>query len=711
MSVEITDSQKQMLVDLMNDRHYRPMKLKELCVLLQVEKERREELKAALDMLVAEGKIGVSSHGKYGKPELFSLTGVFTSSTRGFGFVQVEGREQDIFIPPEATNGALHQDTVLVAITSLSNGKKREEGRILKILNHSVVQVVGTFQKNKNFGFVIPDNKRIQQDIFVELQNSMNARHGDKVIVKLTSYGNGHKNPEGTITEILGSIHDPGTDILAIAKAFEIPMEFPGDVDQQLETIPNEVSENERKGRIDLRSLPTVTIDGEDAKDLDDAITISYADGIYHLGVHIADVSHYVKENSPLDEEAKKRGTSVYLIDRVIPMLPKKLSNGICSLNAGCDRLALSCLMDVDEKGNVISHQIAETVIRVNHRMTYTVVASLLTDPKEEDQRAYEDMLPAFEQMKELSAILRKRRFSRGAIDFDFPEAKIILDDRGRPTEIKPYDRNVATKLIEDFMLLANETIAEEYFWLDLPFVYRIHEKPDPERIRSFAAFINNFGYSLHLSNGEIYPKELQKLLEKIDGAETEPLISRIMLRSMRQARYSPNNEGHFGLSAKYYSHFTSPIRRYPDLQIHRIIKENLHGGLSDRRQEHYNGILGTVCEQSSQTERRAQEAEREVEKRKKAQYMKRFIGKSFDGVISGVTAHGFYVELPNTVEGMVHISNLFDDYFVYQEEKYQLIGEMTGRTYSLGQQVRVIVNDVDLEMKTIDFLVEPSFD
>lgn len=716
MDFEMLDSgklteRKQMLIELMHDKHYKPMKFKELCVLLQVTKDQRDDLRQVLDLLIEEGKIAVSSHGKYGKPELFSMAGVFSCSTRGFGFVQVEGREQDIFIPPEASGGALHQDTVLVAVTGGAHGGKREEGRIIKVLEHGITQVVGTFQKNKSFGFVIPDNKRIAKDIFVELKNSMGAEKGHKVIVKITDYGNSHKNPEGVVTEILGHSYDPGTDILSIAKAYEIPMEFPQEVEKQLEQIGDAVKPEEMEGRLDLRALPTVTIDGEDAKDLDDAITISYEDGVYKLGVHIADVSHYVTEHSPLDDEAVKRGTSVYLVDRVIPMLPRKLSNGICSLNEGCDRLALSCLMDIDEKGNVLSHQIAETVIRVNHRMTYTTVASLLTEPQQEDQAKYADMLQAFEQMKELSAILRQKRFARGAIDFDFPEAKIILDEKGRPVEIKPYDRNVATKLIEDFMLMANETIAEEYFWLDQPFVYRVHERPDEERMRSFATFINNFGYSMHVSNGEIHPKELQKLLERIDGSDAEPLISRIMLRSMKQARYSPENQGHFGLSARYYCHFTSPIRRYPDLQIHRIIKENLHGKLTDARSEHFDKILPAVCEQSSKTERRAQEAEREVEKLKKAQFMRKHIGEVWEGVISGVTAYGFYVELPNTVEGMVHVNTLYDDYYVFQEAKYQLIGEMSGRTFCLGQKVKVVVNSVDLELKSIDFMLYHEFD
>lgn len=449
----------------------------------------------------------------------------------------------------------------------------------------------------------------------------------------------------------------------------------------------------------------TVTIDGEDAKDLDDAITISRESYGYRLGVHIADVSHYVTEGSPLDEEALNRGTSVYLVDRVIPMLPHKLSNGICSLNEGTDRLALSCIMEIDPQGRVLGHEIAETVIRVDRRMTYTAVNAIVTDRDEKTMEEYADFVEMFDLMKELADILREKRRQRGSIDFDFPESKIILDEKGRPVDIKPYERNAATKIIEDFMLMANETIAEDYFWQDIPFVYRTHDNPDPEKMKRLGVFINNFGYTIRTHDGEVHPKELQKLLKKIEGTEEEALISRLTLRSMKQAKYMPVCSGHFGLAAKYYTHFTSPIRRYPDLQIHRIIKENLRGGLSEKRIAHYDKILTGVTIQCSATERRAEEAERETIKLKKCEYMSRRIGEIFDGVISGVTNWGFYVELPNTVEGLVHVNELHGDYYVFNEERMELRGEMSGKTYKLGQKIQVMVTGTDRLTKTIDFI------
>ena len=452
-----------------------------------------------------------------------------------------------------------------------------------------------------------------------------------------------------------------------------------------------------------------VTIDGEDSKDLDDAVSLTKENDIYHLGVHIADVSHYVKEDSPLDKEALKRGTSVYLVDRVIPMIPHQLSNGICSLNEGCDRLALSCLMDIDMKGNIIGHKICESVINVNRRMTYTSVKKILEDNDKEECAKYRELVDMFKLMQECADILRKKRFKRGSIDFDFPESKIILDKDGRPVDIKPYDRNVATKLIEDFMLAANETVAEDYFWQEVPFIYRTHENPDPEKILKLSTFINNFGYSMHITD-EIHPKELQKLLEKIAGSDEENLISRLTLRSMKKAKYTAECIGHFGLAAKYYCHFTSPIRRYPDLQIHRIIKECLHGGMSEKRKLHYDKILPDVAEQASATERRADEAERDTDKLKMVQYMSAHIGEYFDGVISGVTNWGIYVELPNTIEGMVSVNNM-RGYYVFDENHYEMFNETTHQTYKLGQKVRVVVVDTNEISRTIDFMFAQDYE
>lgn len=694
-----------MLTELIHDKTYVPMKLKELAMLLNVPKNQREELKEVLDILVSEGKVGISRKGKYGKAEDFAKIGQFCGHARGFGFVAIEGQEQDVFIPAEKTGGAMHGDKVQIIIEAENRGK-RPEGAVVRILEHANETVIGFYQKSKKFGFVLPDNQKLNQDIFIPQGKDMGAVSGHKVVVKITDFGGERRKPEGVITEILGHVNDPGTDILSIIKAYGLPEEFPSEVMRQVASVPDEVEPEEKRARLDLRQLQTVTIDGEDAKDLDDAITISKEnDNHYTLGVHIADVTHYVKEGSPLDQEALKRGTSVYLVDRVIPMLPHKLSNGICSLNAGVDRLALSCIMEIDGKGNVIGHRIAETLINVDRRMTYTAVNAIITDRNPEVTAEYEGFVAMFDLMKELADILRAKRRKRGSIDFDFPESKIILDDRGKPLEIKPYERNAATKIIEDFMLMANETIAEDYFWQELPFVYRTHDYPDPEKMKSLGTFINNFGYTIRTQNGEVHPKEIQKLLDRIEGTPEEALISRLTLRSMKQAKYTTACTGHFGLAANYYTHFTSPIRRYPDLQIHRIIKENLGRGMSEKRISHYDRILPEVTVQCSALERRADEAERETDKLKKCEYMSRRIGEEFDGVISGVTNYGLYVELPNTVEGLIHVNELTGDYFIFDEEHMELVGELTRTKYKLGQKIRIQVAGTDKLTRTIDFI------
>ena len=627
--------------------------------------------------------------------------GIFAGTTRGFGFCTIEG-EEDIFIPERDTMGAMHGDEIEIEITSGGSEGKRREGKVLKVTKRDTVYVVGTFEKSKSFGFVIPDNLKLGSDIYIAKEHTKGAVTGHKVYVKITDYGNAKRSPEGRVVEILGHINDPSADVKTVLKTYGLNTEFPEEVMREAENMPEEISEAETAGRLDLRGELTVTIDGEDAKDLDDAITIRKENGIYRLGVHIADVTHYVKEHSALDECALSRGTSVYLVDRVIPMLPHRLSNGICSLNAGVDRLALSCMMEIDENGNILGHQIAETVIRVTRRMSYTEVYGILEGTNEED---YGDLLPQFFLMKELSDILRNKRHQRGTVDFDFPESKIILAENGRPTEIKPYDRNDATKLIEDFMLAANETVAEDFFWQEAPFVYRTHENPDPEKIKKLGIFIRNFG--LHIKEGKdgIHPKELQKLLDSLEGKEEGPLISRLTLRSLKQAKYSTDCDGHFGLAAKYYCHFTSPIRRYPDLQIHRIIKDNLNGRLTEERKEHYFEILADVAAQASKTERTAEEAEREVEKMKKVEYMERRIGEVYDGVISGVTNWGIYVELPNTVEGIIRLENIQDDFYRFDAEKYQLVGERHRQVYRLGQHITIMVLSIDKVLKTVDFL------
>ena len=659
MEKDIFKQRRQMLTDMiLNNELYVPMKAKEIAMLLDIPKAKRSELMEVLDSLVADGTIGVSKKGKYMKPENVALVGTFESTSRGFGFVVIPDREDDIFVKANDTMNAFYHDKVKVVITTEKNGGKRAEGKIVAIVEHEVKEVVGTFQKNRTYGFVIPDNAKINCDIFIPQEFMNGAVEGSKVVASISDYGSQSKNPQGKVTEVLGHIDDPGVDIMSIIKAYDLLVEFPESVKKAINDIPDVVSEKDKAGRVDLRNVQMVTIDGEDAKDLDDAVSISKEGPVYHLGVHIADVSHYVTEGSALDKEALKRGTSVYLVDRVIPMIPHKLSNGICSLNQGEDRLALSCLMDIDEKGNIVGHRICETVINVDRRMSYTSVKKILVDNDTNEIMKYKELVPMFHMMEEAAELLRKKRFARGSVDFDFPESKIILDENGHPTDIKPYDRNVATKIIEDFMLAANETVAEDYFWQDMPFLYRTHENPDPEKMRKLATFINNFGYTLRLTD-DLRPKEIQKLLSEIEGSDAENLISRLTLRSMKKAKYTTECVGHFGLAAKYYCHFTSPIRRYPDLQIHRIIKENLHGGLSPKRAAHYDAILPDVAVQTSAMERRAADAERDTDKLKMAEYMEQFVGETFDGVVSGVTAWGVYVELPNTIEGMVSIKNM----------------------------------------------------
>lgn len=694
---------KKMIYDFMCEDVYVPMKIKELCIVLGVTKQDRPVLERILLELQEEGKIELSKRGKYSKAESKNVTGVFTAHQRGFGFVTIEGENEDIFIPGDKVNGAMHMDTVEIAVLPTTSGK-RKEGAVLKVIERGMKHVVCTYEASENFGFAVPDNTRFGSDIFIPKGKSMGAVAGHKVVVEVTSYGKKDKKPEGRVVEIIGHINDPGTDILSIVKAYDMPVEFSEKIMHQVENVSKEVTDADMAGRMDLRDWTMVTIDGEDAKDLDDAVSLFMDGDNYVLGVHIADVSNYVQEHSALDVEALKRGTSVYLVDRVIPMLPHALSNGICSLNEAQNRLTLSCIMTINPKGEVIDHKIAETVIKTKRRMTYTNVKKILEDKDPEVMEEYKELVPMFEKMAELASILRKRRMKRGSIDFDFPETKVILNDKGEPIDIKPYDRNVATKLIEDFMLIANETVASHFFWQEIPFVYRTHENPDTEKIHKLSTFINNFGYSLHIGADEVHPKELQKLLEKIEGTDEEALISRLTLRSMKQARYTTACTGHFGLAASYYCHFTSPIRRYPDLQIHRIIKETLRGRMNAKRIEHYESILDEVAKQSSQMERRADEAERETIKLKKCEYMAKHVGEEFEGVISGVTEWGFFVELPNTVEGLVRVTELKDDFYQFYEDTYELVGEVTNKRYKLGQKVKVVVESTDKLMRTIDF-------
>ena len=729
------EKRKKLLYDFVSDSSYVPMKFKEIAHLLQVSKEQRAELREIIAGLEMEGKLSKAKDGRYKKGVAQSLQGRYKAHERGFGFVILDQEEQeDIFISEANTNHALQGDIVKVALLPATNGKRRE-GKIVQVVERGTNHIVGLFQKSKNYGFVLPDSLCFSKDIFIPREKSKEAQTGQKVVVELTFYGDEKRKPEGKVIEVLGFANDPGTDILSLVKNTDIPIEFPVRVLNQAEKVPDSVSDADREGRKDIRSSLTITIDGEDAKDLDDAITLTKEGEIYTLGVHIADVTNYVQEKSALDREALKRGTSIYLADRVIPMLPPKLSNGICSLNAKVDRLALSCIMQVNEQGELVGQEIVETVICVDRRMSYTEVSAILEDavnstnviaPEEvvlaentvaseesmlsEDtatKREYpEDLLEMLQGMKVLSEILRKKRYKRGGIDFDFPEAKVLLDKAGKPIEVKVYERNVASKIIEDFMLLANETVAETYFWQEMPFVYRVHEAPENEKFQKLNLFLNNIGYAMHIGKNEVKSKEIQKLLAQVSGTPEEALVSRLALRSMKQAKYTPENLGHFGLAATYYTHFTSPIRRYSDLQIHRIIKDILRGRMNEAKREHYTHILPEVTKHISVTERQAEEIERDTIKLKKVEYMQAYIGAEFEGVISSITKWGIYVELPNTIEGLVHVMNMKDDHYDYIEERCEMVGEHTRKAYRLGETVHIQVLEADTIRRTIDFVL-----
>lgn len=709
---------KEALSEFFERKDYIPVKFKEIAMLFQVPKKERDNLQTIISDLIKEGKIVENGEGKFERPRADIITGTFMSTKKGFGFLRVADNEEDIFIGEENTLNAFDGDTVTARILHVRTGRSRE-AKIIKIVERGIKTVVGTFERNDNFGFVLPDNPKIGTDIYIPKKECKNVPKGYKVVTEITNYGDFKHSPEGKIIEILGNYEDKGVDILSIVKAYNIEEKFPVDVINDVKKVPQSVTNAELENRLDLRNELIVTIDGVDSKDLDDAISISKVveEGrtVYNLGVHIADVSHYVKEDGSLDKEALKRATSIYLIDKVIPMLPKELSNGICSLNENEDRLALSCIMKIDEKGEVISHEIRETVIKTTHRMNYPDVNVLIMgngDNFDKLKKEFADVYKMLLTANELALILRDRRHARGSIDFDFPESKITLDENGRVVSIEAYDRNDATKLIEEFMLIANETIAEDSFWQELPFIYRVHEKPDEEKIRELNIFINNFGYSLKktgkkkIADDDIHSKDVQKLLKKVEGKKEEMLISRMTLRALKRAKYTPVCGMHFGLAMNYYCHFTSPIRRYPDLQIHRILKENINGELTEKRIAHYKKILDDVAIKSSLLERRADDVERDVDKMKSAEYMLSHIGEEFDGIISKVTSWGIYIELPNTVEGMVRIESLEQDYFEFDAERMEIVGRRTKKSYSLGQFVRIKVVNASKQLKTIDFVI-----
>lgn len=704
---DILKERKERILAYMESEGYVPIKRRDMRAMLSVPQEDREKFENLINELIAEGRVFETKKGKLASPkDLQMATGTFIGHARGFGFVTPDAGGEDIFIPASETMGAMQKDRVLYKMLHKAEKGKKADGVIVRILERGQQRIVGTFEAgSKGYGFVVADDKKIAKDIFISRENTKGAVTGHKVVVEITDYGEDRRNPEGKVIEILGHVNDPGVDVLSVIRRYELAVEFPEEVYAEIEHLGTEVAEADKKGREDLRDLLTITIDGADAKDLDDAVSLKrLGNGNFELGVHIADVSHYVRENTALDKEAYARGTSVYLVDRVIPMLPHKLSNGICSLNPHVDRLALSCLMEVNGRGEVVSHRILESVINSDYRMTYTAVREILEDGTPALLEQYAEILPMLEDMEELRQILGEKRRKRGSVNFDLPESKIILDENGKPIDIKPYEKSIATNMIEEFMLVCNETIAENSFWQEMPFMYRSHQEPDEDKLEKMEQFLRGFGYYLRKKDGEIHPRELQKVLQKAEDTDEERIITRMVLRSMMQARYTAENGGHFGLAAKYYCHFTSPIRRYPDLEIHRMIKKMLHGELDEKASAYYRRKMPDWAKHCSKQERVAEDAERDTDALKKVEFMEDKVGQIYEGIISGVTNWGIYVELPNTIEGMVALSQMDDDYYEFDEKKMLVFGKRTKKSYRLGDKVVVSVAKVDRMMGTIDF-------
>lgn len=702
-------SRKEKILEFIKDKEYIPMKTKEMAQVLMVPKEEVDELKQILDELEAEYKIRKNRKNKYIAINEKYIEGEYCANQKGFGFVKVGDEKDEIHISSEHKQNALNGDIVLVKIIEES-GNKSKEGKIIKIINHSITRVVGTFKNSRNFGFVIPDDKKIGTDIFISKKKFKGAKDNQKVVVKITKYPEKGKNAEGEIIEVIGSMDEAGVDMLCLIREHNLPYEFPEFVLNEANEIKEEIEKKDIPNRVDLRGKTIFTIDGEDAKDLDDAVLVEkLPNGNYKLGVYIADVSHYVKEGSELDKEAIKRGTSIYMLDRVIPMLPKRLSNGICSLNAGKDRFTLSIEMEIDNKGNVVSSDVFKAVINVSERMSYTDVAKILENSDDKVIKKYEKYIDNFKLMEELAKILEKRREIGGSLDLDIPESKITLDENGKAIDIGKYELTFANTIIEQFMLTANETIAEKFYWLEAPFVYRVHEIPDMEKITELNKFLYNFGYKIKASKDNIHPKEFAKVLEEIKGKPEEMVVSTLILRTLKVARYENENKGHFGISSKYYCHFTSPIRRYPDLFIHRIISMYLENGynVKEKFKENYSKIAEEIAEQSSEREKIAKKAERDSVDLKKAEYMQDKIGEVYDGIVSSITAFGMFAQLDNTVEGLIKFEDLGEnEYFVYDDERKTLTGERTGNTYKIGDKVKIKVINADKQTRKVAFSI-----
>ena len=704
------DKLKEKIIKMVNDDNYIPLTPTELAIKLELNQEELSSFNKILRDLINELYIVETKKGRIIAPIFTNnFVGKFISHRKGFGFVQPDKDDiQDLYIQSKDVNGAMHGDRVIAVITKPASGDKRAEGKVLQIIKREVTQIVGTFKPSVHFGFVTPMEKEITTDIYIPEKYFNEAKENDRVVVQITKWAKDNKKPEGMIIEVLGNKDERGIEIESIIREHGLPLEFPSKVLDEANYVAVPIPNEEIERRRDLRDKLIYTIDGVDAKDLDDAISVELLDnGNYQLGVHIADVTHYVKEKSNLDKDALKRATSVYLVDKVIPMLPKQLSNGVCSLHPKTDKLTLSIFMEIDKKGKVVNYEIIESVIDSKFRLNYTEVSNILEN--KENETSFHDSRELLESLinaEKLARILMKKREKRGALDFDFPEAYIQLDETGNVKHIEPYERRIANRIIEEFMLVANETIAEHFYWLGIPFVYRIHETPSSTKMEALNKFVNQYNLFVKGDTEEVHPKALQSIIKAIQGKKEEKAISTIILRSLKQAKYSPECTGHFGLAASYYCHFTSPIRRYPDLQIHRIIKEFINNEMTSRRQDKLKDIVLKASEQSSEMERKAEVAERDIHKYYKCLYMEDKIGEEFEGMISSVTGFGIYVELPDTVEGLIPISNLVDDYYIFNETEFNMVGQNTNKIFKVGDEIKVKLDLVNVESREITFSI-----
>ena len=701
------EEQELKILELMKDGDYVPMKAKEIAMIMKVPKNEYNDFLEVLGKLELEMKVQKNRKSRYRIAEKTYYDGIYRKNQKGFGFVKLDEQEDEIYVSKDNSLNALNGDRVLIEIIEEKNKVKRAEAKVVRILKHEKDTIVGIFQNSRNFGFVVPDDKSFGTDIYISKKNMGKARNNHKVLVKITKYPQNGKKAEGKILEVLGNVNEAGVDMLSLIKEYKLPSTFPEQVVQEAKRCGNKVDKKDIPNRVDLRNQIIFTIDGEDAKDLDDAVRVEKLEnGNYKLGVHIADVSYYVKEDSLLDQEALLRGTSIYMLGRVIPMLPRELSNGICSLNAGEDRFTLSCVMEIDQKGNVISAEVFKGVINVTERMSYTDVQAILDESDKNIMKKYEKYIPDFKLMEELALILKNKRMEQGYLNLDIPESKIDLDIDGKVINVSKYETSFSHEIIEQFMLTANETIAEKFFWLDAPFIYRVHEDPDIEKIQELNKFLFNFGLKIKANKDNIYPKEFSKILEEIKGKEEEKVVSNLVLRTLKVARYEAENKGHFGIASKYYCHFTSPIRRYPDLFIHRIISKYLdeNYNVPEYWIEEHIKKAEEGAEQSSEREKVATKVERESEDLKKAEYMEKKIGEEYEGIVSSVTSFGIFVELENTVEGLIRFEDLGDEYFIYDETRKRLIGERSNTTYKIGDKVKIRVKSASKLLRQIDF-------